>query len=76
MTQRHGTIRAEIAGHGQYETTFKALDALLEMYWDEPLTRLYARLKEEQGDPYYDTHGMTRIEAIMVLAELRGHATN
>jgi hypothetical protein len=76
MGQRHGTIRAEIAGHGQYETTFKALDAMLELYWDAPLTKLYAEIKERTGDPWYDTSDLTRIEAIMILQELEGHATN
>lgn len=76
MGQRNGTVRAEIAGHGQYETTAKALDAMLELYWDRPLGELYKLLKEGHGDPGYDTSGLTRTEAIMILQELEGHATN
>lgn len=76
MAQRTGTIRAEIAGHGQYETTFKAFEAIQEMYDTYTLERLYGEIKELQGDPEYDTAGLTRTEAIMILAELNGHATN
>lgn len=72
----HGHVRAEITGHGQYQCTAKALDALLERYWDTPVSRLYEEIKDEQGDPYYETDGLTKVEAIMILAELRGHATN
>lgn len=71
-----GHVRATIAGHGQYQTTFKALDAMLELYWDQPLSKLYRTLKERTGDPEYDTHDLTRVEAIMILQELEGHATN
>lgn len=74
--QKPGHIRAEIVGHGTYETTFKALDAMLEMYWDTPLPELYRLLKEGHGDPGYSTTRMTRTEAIMILQELQGHATN
>lgn len=74
--QKPGHIRAEIAGHGTYETTFAALDAMLELYWDKPLSELYAMLKEGHGDPGYETARLTRTEAIMILQELEGHATN
>lgn len=76
MGQKRGTIRAEIAGHGQYETTFAAFEAVQEMYAGDDLRTLYRYLKEEHGDPEYDTSGMTRTECLMVLQELRGHATN
>ena len=76
MAQRHGTIRAEIAGHGQYETTFRAFEAVQEMYEGDNLQTLYRYLKDEHGDPGYDTSGLTRTECIMILAELRGHSTN
>jgi hypothetical protein len=74
--RKPGHITAEIAGHGTYQTTFKALDAMLELHWDTPLAELYRLLKEGHGDPGYDTSNMTRTEAIMVLQELAGHATN
>ena len=76
MSQRTGTIRAEIAGHGQYETTFRAFEAVQELYDGDPLRTLYRYLKEAQGDPEYDTSGLTRTECLMILQELRGHATN
>lgn len=76
MAQKHGTVRAEIAGHGQYETSAAALDELIRQHWDTPLPRLYAEIKERQGDPEYDTAGLTKIEAILIIAELDGLATN
>jgi hypothetical protein len=71
-----GHIRAQIAGHGQYQCTAKAFDAMLELYWDRPLSWLYGELKERHGDPEYDCSDLTRVEAIMILQELEGHATN
>lgn len=74
--QKPGTIRAEIAGHGTYETTFAAFEAVQAMYETEPLHMLCKRLKEEHGQPGYITKGLTRTECLMILQELRGHATN
>lgn len=71
-----GRVRAEIAGHGQYETTAQSLDEMINEYWPIPLRKLYRELKERQGDPEYDTTGLTKIETIMILAELSGLATN
>jgi hypothetical protein len=76
MAQKNGTVRAEIAGHGQYETTAHALDDLIHGYWDVPIEKLFQQIKERHGDPYYDTTGLARIEAILILAELDGMATN
>jgi hypothetical protein len=76
MGQKHGTVRAEIAGHGQYETSAKALDELIHEWWPVSLHKLYEEIKELQGDRYYDTHGLTKIEAVFIIAELTGHATN
>jgi hypothetical protein len=76
MAQRHGTIRAEIAGHGQYETTAVDLDALIEEHWRDPIESLRRDNKETQGDPEYDTHGLTKVELILIIAELSGFATN
>lgn len=76
MAQKDGTVRAEIAGHGQYETTARDLDTLIHEHWGTPVHKLFKELKERQGDPYYDTTGLTKIEAIMILAELDGLATN
>lgn len=76
MAQRSGTIRAEIAGHGQYETAARDLDALIHIHWDTPVYKLSAEIKERLGDPGYDTSGLTKIEIIMILAELSGLATN
>lgn len=76
MAQRHGTLRAQIAGHGQYETTFAAFEAVQEMYESYRLETLYRELKELHGDPGYDTTGLTRTECLMILQELNGHSTN
>lgn len=76
MTQRHGTVRAEIAGHGQYETSATSLDTLIDSYWDRSVRSLVEEVKELQGDPEYDTHGLAKIELIMIIAELSGLATN
>jgi hypothetical protein len=76
MAQRHGTVRAEIAGHGQYETSAKDLDELIYEWWPLPLHKLYEEIKGRHGDPGYGTSGLTKIEAIMILAELEGLATN
>jgi len=76
MTQRTGTMRGEIAGHGQYETTFKAFEALQDQYDGWRMDRLVTEIKELQGDPEYDTEGLTRTEMLLILAELNGHATN
>lgn len=76
MAQKAGTVRAEIAGHGQYETTARDLDALLHEHWGTPVHKLFSEIKERLGDPYYDTTDLTKIEAIMILAELSGLATN
>lgn len=76
MAQRTGTLRANIAGHGQFETTFAAFEALQERYDFCTRERLYDEIKELQGDPEYDTAGLTRTEALLILAELNGMATN
>lgn len=40
------------------------------------MERLGAELKELHGDPGYDTSGLTRTEALLILCELHGHSTN
>lgn len=72
----HSHVRAEIAGHGQYQCAAVSLDALIDEFWGLSRAKLIAELKERQGDPEYDTHGLSKIEMIMILAELSGLATN
>jgi hypothetical protein len=76
MGQKLGTVRAEIRGHGQYETTGAALDELISEWWSVPLHKIYAEIKERQGDSFYDTAGLSKIEALLIMAELLGLATN
>ena len=76
MAQRHGTVRAEISGHGQYETSAAALDALIDANWGCSRAALIAEVKDRQGDSEYDCHGLGKIELILIIAELDGLATN
>jgi len=76
MGQHHGTIRAEISGHGQYETSAAALDSLIDENWHRSRAALVAEVKDRQGDPEYDTYGLGKIELILIIAELDGLATN
>jgi hypothetical protein len=71
-----GNVRTEIAGHGQYQCTAVDLDALIEEHWGDSVEKLRRLVKETQGDPEYDTHGLAKIELIMIIAELSGFATN
>jgi hypothetical protein len=72
----NGHIRAEISGHGQYQCAAVSLDMLIDEYWGLSRAKLIAEVKERQGDPEYDTHGLSKIELIMIIAELSGVATN
>lgn len=76
MAQRHGTVRAEISGHGQYECRAADLDALITEHWDDTMESLRKDVKDAHGDPYYDTDGLSKIELILIIAELSGLATN
>lgn len=76
MGQKYGTVRAEIAGHGQYETTAVALDELISEHWSKSRATLIKDVKEMQGDQAYDCHGLSRIELILIIAELTGLAIN
>lgn len=71
-----GHVRVEIAGHGQYQCRTADLDALIEEYWGDSMESLRKDIKDYHGDPDYNTHGMTKIELIMVIAEMSGLATN
>lgn len=72
----HGHVRAQIAGHGQYQCTATSLDTLIENYWHRSTRSLAQEVKERHGDPEYDTHGLAKIELILIIAELSGLATN
>lgn len=72
----HGHVRTQIAGHGAYQCTATSLDTLIENYWHRSVRSLVEEVKERQGDPEYDTHGLAKIELIMIIAELSGLATN
>lgn len=76
MGQRNGTVRAEITGHGQYECTAADLDVLIEEHWGDTIESLRRAVKDGHGDPEYDTHGLAKIELILIIAELSGFATN
>lgn len=72
----HSHVRAEIAGHGQFQCPAVSLDMLIDEFWGLSRAKLIAEVKERQGDPEYDTHGLSKIELIMIIAELSGLASN
>lgn len=97
-------ITVNIAGHGAYQTTVYALDALIGEYLPASVSELRRKIAEKAGEGcegHYDddatlTSGAgigeprycdgscdawyadltTVTECLMILAELRGHATN
>lgn len=74
--QENGTVRAEIAGHGQFETRGTSLDELINEHWNTPTDEIVAVIKEDTGYSEYSTEGMSKIELLLIVAELRGLATN
>lgn len=74
--QQTGTVRAEIAGHGQFETSGTSLDKLINRHWEMSLKELGNEIKERLGDPTYATEGLSKIELMLIIAELDGLATN
>lgn len=76
MTRRYGTVTAGIAAHGTYQCTAVSLDILIENYWHRSVRSLTEEIKERQGDPGYNCHGLAKIELIMIIGELSGLATN
>lgn len=76
MAQRRGTVRAETARHGQYETRATDLDALIEEHWGDSVEALRKSIRDWYGDPGHDLDGLAKIELILVIAELSGLATN
>lgn len=72
----NGAIRANIAGHGSFTIRAIDLDAVIEEHWGDTPAQLIKSIKDAMGDPYYDASGMTKIELIMVVAELSGLGTN
>lgn len=74
--QPKGTVRAEITGYGQYETTGESLDRVIDVYWGRSPAALGEEIRERVGDPTYNTEGLSKIELMLILAELSGFATN
>ncbi|MFJ7414657.1 hypothetical protein ACIQWZ_28235 [Streptomyces sp. NPDC098077] len=75
-----GQIRLRIAVHGYFQTSAESFDQLIAEYLPATPSDLRARLQtlsdEEYGEAidYSDLNTVT--ECLMVLAELRGLATN
>lgn len=66
-----------VGGHGQFETTFELFDSLMAEYAVFDVFMLHVEIKELVGDQGYEVSDLTtRIECLMILAELRGLATN
>lgn len=76
MASKYGHVTSEIAGRGQYQCTATSLDTLIENFWHRSVRSLAEEVKERQGDPEYDTHGLAKIELILIIAELSGLGTN
>jgi hypothetical protein len=77
--QKTGTVRAEIAGHGQFETRGTSLDALIDRFWNMSREELNDEIHERVGDCdkiAFTTEGMSKIELLLIIAELSGLATN
>lgn len=67
-------IRLESKIHGQYECRAADLDKIIDEFGHMTLGMLRAELEERHGyAPYMIT---SRTEGFMILAELRGYATN
>lgn len=69
-------IRLESSAHGQYECRAEDFDKIMAEYEFFTLTELQREIEEREGysaDSYRIT---SRTEAYMILAELRGFATN
>ncbi len=74
MTQDKGTIRMQSKSHGTYECRTRNLDVIIDHYGHNTRRELEAILAEEHGVESYTVD--SRAEAFMILAELRGFATN
>lgn len=69
-------IRLESSVHGQYECHAADLDVIITQYRGYTLPQLQSMIESDQGVPHdsYKINSLT--EAYMILAELRGYATN
>lgn len=69
-------IRLESAAHGQYETRAIDLDAMIDEYGHLSTLALQSVAEGIAGVPHGYYKFTSRTEGFMVLAELRGYATN
>ncbi|WP_138958983.1 hypothetical protein [Streptomyces sp. YIM 121038] len=65
------TLKGE---HGTYQTRVGALDIMIARYLPASSNGLQDLIRKRQGNPAY--HVSTVSEALMILAELDGFATN
>lgn len=74
--QPYDTIRLESSTRGQYECQAIDFDNMIYEYGHLTILALQSVIEGMMGVPY-GSHPLTsRTEAFMVLAELRGYATN
>lgn len=69
-------IRLESSAHGQYECEARDLDLIMEAYHQHTVPQLQGIIEREQGLELGSYTITSRTEAYMILAELRGYATN
>jgi hypothetical protein len=75
--KRRGLITMEVGGHGQFQTTAGSLDRLMAEYAGYDVAALRTEIKDLVGDRYYEVSDITtRFACLMILAELKGLATN
>lgn len=70
-----GKVTAYIEGHGQYQTSYEGIDTTIMRYANDSLAQLKIYIRERQGNDWYEDLS-TRFEALMILQELDGLATN
>jgi hypothetical protein len=74
MIMRKMTV--SIAGQGEYKTSPTDLDLIINYYASYPLADLHKEIQSVACDPGFEVYDLTtRIQALMVLAELRNYAS-
>jgi hypothetical protein len=69
-------VTVKIAGQGEYKTNATQLDYVINYYASYPLADLLTEIKSVACDPGFEVYDLTtRVQALMVLAELRNYAS-
>lgn len=69
-------IRLESSTHGQYECRASDLDVIIAQYSGYTIAQLQSMIESEEGYEHGSYKINSRVEGFMILAELRGYATN